>query len=128
MKRVPGTRLITWIALTLLILQVSVFAQAGGDPNKPIKDLNFQNADIRSVLNFLAEYGDVNIVTSPSVEGNVNLSLKNVSWQLALDILMKTYGLTAVQEKGYIRIVPTKEYLEETSMVERHRSEQAQIV
>jgi type IV pilus secretin PilQ/predicted competence protein len=128
MKRVPGTRLITWIALTLLILQVAVFAQAGGDPNKPIKDLNFQNADIRSVLNFLAEYGDVNIVTSPSVEGNVNLSLKNVSWQLALDILMKTYGLTAVQEKGYIRIVPTKEYLEETSMVERHRSEQAQIV
>ncbi len=128
MKRVPGARIITWIALTLLILQVAVFAQAGGDPNKPIKNLNFQNADIRSVLNFLAEYGDVNIVTSPTVEGSVNLSLKNVSWQLALDILMKTYGLTAVEEKGYIRVVPTKDYLEETSMVEKHRSEQAQIV
>ena len=128
MKRVPGTRQIIWIAITLLILQVSIFAQAGGDPNKPIKDLNFQNADIRSVLNFLAEYGGVNIVTAPSVEGKVNLALKNVSWQLALDILMKTYGLTAVQEKGYIRVVPTKEYLEETSMVEKHRSEQAQII
>jgi len=128
MRRIPGSKFLAWIALTLLIMQVSVIADTGGDPSKPIKNLNFQNADIRSVLNFLAEYGDVNIVTSPSVEGNVNLQLKDVSWQLALDILMKTYGLTAVSEKGYIRVVPTKEYLEETSMVQQHRSEQARIV
>ncbi len=128
MRRIPGSKILTWIALTLLIMQVSVIADNGGDPSKPIKNLNFQNADIRSVLNFLAEYGDVNIVTSPSVEGNVNLQLKNVSWELALDILMKTYSLTAVNEKGYIRVVPTKEYLDETSMVQQHKSEQARIV
>ncbi|MBD3381270.1 MAG: type IV pilus secretin PilQ [candidate division Zixibacteria bacterium] len=126
MKKFPLTRLLAGIVLTLLIMQASTFAQ--GDPNKPIKVLNFQDADIRSVMNFLAEYGDVNIVTSPTVEGNVSITLKNVTWQLALDILMKTYGLTAVQERGYIRVVPTKEYLEETSMVQRHRSEQAKIV
>jgi len=123
MRKIPGIKLLAWIALTLLILQTAAFAQAGGDPDKPIKSLNFQNAEIRSVLNFLAEYGDVNIVTSPKVEGNVSLALKNVSWQLALDILMKTYGLTAVQEKGYIRIVPTKDYLDETSQFEKHKHE-----
>ena len=128
MKKFPGFRILAGIALTLLILQVCVLADSGNDPDKPIKNLNFQNAEIRSVLNFLAEYGDVNIVTSPEVEGTVNISLKNVSWQMALDILMKTYSLTAVQEKGYIRVVPTKDYLEETSMVEKHKNEQAQIV
>ena len=128
MKKFPGFRILAGIALTLLILQVCVLADNGNDPDKPIKNLNFQNAEIRSVLNFLAEYGDVNIVTSPEVEGTVNISLKNISWQMALDILMKTYSLTAVQEKGYIRIVPTKNYLEETSMVEKHKNEQAQIV
>ncbi len=126
MKRFPGFKILAGIALTLLIMQVSVFAQ--GNPNKPIESLNFQNADIRSVLNFLAEYGDVNIVSSPTVEGAVNISLKNITWKLALDIIMKTYGLTAVQEEGYIRVVPTESYLEETSMVEKHRSEQAKIV
>jgi len=128
MRKFPAFKVLAGVALTLLILQVSIFAQAGGDPNKPIKSLNFQNADIRSVLNTLAEYGDVNIVTAPSVEANVNIVLKNVTWQMALDIMMKTYSLTAVSEKGYIRVVPTEEYLQETSMVEKHRSEQAEIV
>jgi len=127
MKRIPGATGLVCFALALLLTQAAL-AQTSGDPNKPIKSLNFQNAEIRSVLNFLAEYGQVNIVTAPSVEGNVNLALKDVTWQLALDILMKTYSLTAVQEKGYIRVVPTKDYLEETSMVEKHKSEQAQIV
>jgi len=127
MKRFPGAKFLIWIALALLIMQVPVFAQAS-NPDKPIESLNFQNAEIRSVLNFLAEYGDVNIVSSPAVEGTVNISLKNITWQLALDIIMKTYGLTAVQEKGYIRVVPTTDYLEETSMVEKHKSEQAKIV
>jgi len=98
------------------------------NPNMPIKTLNFQNAEVRSVLNFLADYGSVNIVTGPTVEGNVTLSLKNVTWKQALDILTKTYSLTYIEEEGYIRVLPTKEWMEESQAIQQHAAEQRGLV
>lgn len=101
-----------WATIAVLIMAAWVGAQS---PNRDqlIKSLNFQNADIHSVLNFLAEYADVNIVATPNVTGTVTFNLQNVTWDQALDIVTKTYGLTAVQENGYIRVVPTADYQEE---------------
>jgi len=93
-----------------------------------IKSLALQNADIHSVLSFLADYGDVNIVTSPSVKADVTLNLKNVSWKQALDIVLKTYSLAGVEEPGYIRILPMKEYMEEQSAKQKHVVEQKNLV
>jgi len=98
------------------------------NPNMPIKTLNFQNAEVRSVLNFLADYGSVNIVTGPTVEGNVTLSLKNVTWKQALDILTKTYALTYIEEEGYIRVLPTKEWMDESQAIQQHAAEQRGLV
>jgi type IV pilus assembly protein PilQ len=98
-----------WVAIAIFATTAFVGAQAP-QRDELIKSLNFQNADIHSVLNFLAEYADVNIVATPGVEGNVTFNLQNITWDQALDIVTKTYGLTAVQESGYIRIVPTSEY------------------
>jgi len=93
-----------------------------------IKSLNFQNADIHSVLSFLAEYADVNIVATPGVQGTVTFNLQNVSWDQALSIVTKTYSLTAVQEDGYIRVVPTSEYLTERSASAKSNVEHQQMV
>jgi type II secretory pathway component HofQ len=83
---------------------------------EPIKNINFQNADVRSVLNFLAEYGGVNLVAAPNVQGQVTLNLKNVEWREALEILAKTYGLKIIEEKeNFIRVALMKDYLEEVS-------------
>jgi type IV pilus assembly protein PilQ len=113
-------------AFSLLALVPTTYAQ--DDPSAPIKNLSFQNAEIRSVLNFLADYGQVNIVTSPDVQGTVTLSLKRVTWREALHILAKTYSLTAVEENDYIRVLPTDKYLDEVSRLEKHKFEQEKMV
>jgi type IV pilus assembly protein PilQ len=117
------------IAVALLLVLLSAPAgRAQDDPNAPIKNLSFQNADIRTVLGFLADYGQVNIVTAPDVQGNVTFSLKKVNWRQALDIVCKTYSLTAVDEAGYIRVTPTKSYLDEVSTLEKHKFDKEKMV
>ena len=126
---ISATSVVLVVALMLFTLAPAVVSQSGvSNPNKPIETLNFQNAEVTSVLNFLADYGQVNLVTAPQVEGNVTLSLKNVSWQQALDILTKTYNLTAVTEKGYIRVLPTADWMAESKSEQQHASEQNAIV
>ena len=120
---------------TILVLAIALFASvaffqnalAQDDPSAPIKNLSFQNADIRTVIGFLADYGQKNIVTAPEVTGNVTFSLKKVTWHEALDIVCKTYGLTAVEEGEYIRVMPTKTYLDEVSTMEKHLSEKEKL-
>jgi len=117
------------MALLLLVNTTSVVSQSAvTNPNKPIETLNFQNAEVTSVLNFLADYGQVKIVTAPQVEGTVTLSLNDVTWKQALDILMKTYGLTAVEEEGYIRVLPTDQWMLESKSAQQHASEHNSLV
>lgn len=115
-------------AALLLVFLSAPTVRAQDDPNAPIKNLSFQNADIRTVLGFLADYGQVNIVTAPDVQGNVTFSLKKVNWRQALDIVCKTYSLTAVDEAGYIRVTPTKSYLDEVSTMEKHKFDKEKMV
>ncbi len=96
---------------------------------EPIKNLQFQSADIRSVLSFLADYGNVNIVVAPDVKGAVTIKLSNVLWRDALDIIGRTYGLAIVDERsGYIRVLSEADYRKETSEQEKHKKEQRELV
>src|SRR4030067_247427 len=115
---------IIFLVMLLIPLTLGITQQ----DEKVIKNLNLQNADVHSVLSFLADYGDANIVTAPSVQANVTLNLQNVTWRQALDIVLKTYSLAGVQEEGYIRVVPLDEYLKEQSMVEKYKAEQKSLV
>ncbi|MGB2697116.1 MAG: type IV pilus secretin PilQ [Candidatus Zixiibacteriota bacterium] len=113
------------LGLAIFLLLFPSFLTAAG---KQIKSLTLKEADIHAVLSFLADYGKVNIVTSPAVEGNVNLALQRINWEEALDIVLKTYDLAGVEEKGYIRVLPMNEYMQEVMAKEKHKSDQEALI
>ncbi len=63
--------------------------------------LNFQDIEVRSVLQLLADFTDKNIVVSDSVTGNITLRLKDVPWDQALDIVLESKGL-AMRANGNV--------------------------
>ncbi|OGC75995.1 MAG: hypothetical protein A2145_00780 [candidate division Zixibacteria bacterium RBG_16_40_9] len=117
-------KIIIFLALFLIPLTLGVTQQ----DEKVIKNLNLQNADVHSVISFLADYGDINIVTAPTVSANVTLNLQNVTWRQALDIVLKTYSFAGVQEDGYIRVLPLNEYLQEQASIDKYKSDQKLLV
>ncbi len=120
-----------WVPL-LLIIAVAFMSQTAAqeqtDPSVPIKNLQFQSADIKSVLTFLADYGGVNVVIAPEVEGTVTIKLKDVKWRSAMDIIGRTYELAVVEEAdGYIRVLPAGTYRKEVTEQEKHRRETMEL-
>ena len=71
--------------------------------------LNFQNVEVRSVLNVIADFTDLNIITSDSVAGNLTLRLKDVPWDQALDIILQTRGLDMRKNGNVLWIAPRDE-------------------
>lgn len=71
--------------------------------------LNFQDIEVRAVLQLIADFTGMNLVTSDSVQGNVTLRLKNVPWDQALDIILKTKGLAMRKTGNVILVAPTEE-------------------
>jgi type IV pilus assembly protein PilQ len=95
---------------------------------KVIKNLSLTNADIRSVLMYLSSYSGVNIVASPSVEGEVTVRLSNVTWKEALDIILDTYVLVGVESENYIRVVKAADYYAEKAAEEKHLMEKESMI
>jgi len=71
--------------------------------------LNFQNVEVRSVLNVIADFTDLNIITSDTVTGNITLRLKDVPWDQALDIILQTRGLDMRKNGNVIWVAPRDE-------------------
>ncbi len=71
--------------------------------------LNFQDIEIRSVLQLLADFTDLNIVVSDSVQGKLTLRLKNVPWDQALDIILQSKALGKRKAGNVIMIAPAEE-------------------
>ena len=71
--------------------------------------LNFQDIDVRPVLQLLADTSGQNIVVSDSVKGRVTLRLQNVPWDQALDIVLKTKGLDMRRKNNVIIVAPQAE-------------------
>ena len=67
--------------------------------------LDFQDADIKSVLRLMSEYGDKSIIAGDDVKGNITLTMKNVPWDQALDSILKIHGLTKQQSGNVITIM-----------------------
>lgn len=116
-------------ALATVFLTPVIAQDETPDPGQPIKNLQFQSADIQSVLTFLADYGGVNVVVAPNVQGTVTIKLNDVLWRTAMDIIGRTYGLSVVDESdGYIRVLPAEEYRKEVTQEEKHKKEQRDLV
>lgn len=71
--------------------------------------LNFQDIEVRAVLQLLADTSGQNIVVSDSVAGNVTLRLQNVPWDQALDIVMRAKGLDMRRQDNVILVGPAEE-------------------
>lgn len=71
--------------------------------------LNFQSIEVRAVLQLLADFTGLNIVVSDSVGGNLTLRLKNVPWDQALDIVLRTQGLDKRRNGNVMFIAPRQE-------------------
>jgi type IV pilus assembly protein PilQ len=90
------------------------------DPNKLVRgskpgyageklSLNFQNIEVRSVLQVIADFTGLNIITSDSVTGNLTLRLKDVPWDQALEIIMQSKGLDKRKNGNVIFVAPSEE-------------------
>jgi type IV pilus assembly protein PilQ len=88
------------------------------DPNKLTQgpgfageklSLNFQNIEVRALLQVIADFTNFNVVTSDTVNGNVTLRLKDVPWDQALDIIMQAKGLGLRKAGNVLWIAPKDE-------------------
>ena len=90
------------------------------DPNKLVQgtrqgykgdklSLNFQNVEVRAVLQVIADFTGLNIITSDSVSGSLTLRLKDIPWDQALDIIMQTKGLDMRKNGNVVLIAPREE-------------------
>jgi type IV pilus assembly protein PilQ len=80
-----------------------------------IISIDFQEADIRSVLRLMAEYGNTSIVWSDDVKGIVTLSMKNVPWEQGLDTILDTNGLAKKQMGNVISVLTLERKKKEES-------------
>lgn len=71
--------------------------------------INFQKIEVRAALAVIADFTGINFVTSDTVQGDITINLKDVPWDQALDVIMKTRGLSKRQTGNVIWIAPSQE-------------------
>lgn len=74
--------------------------------------LNFQNIEVRSVLQLIADFTELNLVASDTVTGSITLRLDNVPWDQALELVLKTKGLDKRQVGNVLMVAPAAEIAE----------------
>ena len=87
------------------------------DPNRLVKpgfvgeklSLDFQSVEVRAVLQVIADFTGLNIITSDTVQGNLTLRLKDVPWDQALDIILQSKGLDMRKTGNVVWIAPREE-------------------
>jgi len=84
--------------------------------------LDFKDADVVNLLRILAAESGRNIVAGDDVKGRVSISLKNVTWEQALDTILEVRGLAKVERDGVIRIVSIEQLTKEKEALARVES------
>lgn len=99
---------------------------AGGYKGEKLS-LNFQNVEVRAVLQVIADFTGLNIITSDTVGGNLTLRLKDVPWDQALDIVMQAKGLAMRKNGSVIWIAPRDELLTKEKLELEQRAQIADL-
>jgi len=81
---------------------------------------DFMDADIRNVLRVLADVSKKNIVIAEDVKGKVTVKLDNVSYDEALDVILKNNDLARVEEENVVRVVTAKKFYEEQDRARKY--------
>ena len=87
--------------------------------------LDFQGADLRAVLRTFAEISSLNVVIDPTINGSVDVSLRDVPWDQALDIILKANKLGYFVDGTIVRIAPLTVLAEEEAQRRKLTDEQA---
>ncbi|HYD94276.1 MAG TPA: type IV pilus secretin PilQ [Noviherbaspirillum sp.] len=119
---------------TQLVVEVKPIKE---DPNKLVQgtqgyrgerlSLNFQNVEVRAVLQVIADFTGLNIITSDTVSGNVTLRLKDVPWDQALDIVMQAKGLDMRKNGSVLWIAPKDELLTKEKLELEQKAQIAEL-
>jgi len=105
-------KLIIFLLIVGTTFSSLVFPQEGKQPSKAKESLitlDFKNADIRDVLRSLARISGKNIIISPKIKNKISMSLKDVTWKQALEMIAATYGLSLDYRENYIRVATVEE-------------------
>jgi type IV pilus assembly protein PilQ len=89
--------------------------------------LNFQDIEVRSVLQLLAEFTGKNLVVSDSVNGNITLRLANVPWDQALDIILKSKRLGKRETNNVLSVAPLEELIQADRAQEEALAQQQKV-
>ncbi len=89
--------------------------------------LNFQNVEVRAVLQVIADFTGLNIITSDTVSGNLTLRLKDVPWDQALDIVMQAKGLDMRKNGSVLWIAPKDELLTKEKLELEQRAQISEL-
>jgi len=89
--------------------------------------LNFQNVEVRALLQVIADFTDLNIITSDSVGGSITLRLKDVPWDQALDIILQSKGLDMRKNGNVIIVAPRDELAAKEKLELEARSQIADL-
>lgn len=84
-------------------------AWPSSSPPRERLSLNFQRVDVRAMLQVFADFTDLNVVASDSVQGNLTLRLKDVPWQQALRIVLDAKGLASRRDGNVLWVAPRAE-------------------
>ncbi|MEN5034061.1 type IV pilus secretin PilQ [Pseudomonas sp. TWI929] len=98
--------LMKWALAALLSIPLASATPYQGEP----LSLNFQDVEVRSVLQVLADYAGVNLVASDAVQGRVTLRLQDVPWDQALDLVLHSKGLARRQDGNVLLVAPAAEF------------------
>jgi type IV pilus assembly protein PilQ len=90
-------------------------------------DLDFKDADIHNILRLMSEIGNVNIVTSDEVQGNVTIRMRNVPWDQALDVVLRAKGLGKVRRGNLIRVALSATLEKEREMAIARKKQQVEL-
>lgn len=74
--------------------------------------LNFQDIDVRAVLQLIADFTEINLVASDTVDGSITLRLQNVPWDQAMELVLKTKGLDSRRIGNVLMVAPAAEIAE----------------
>ena len=101
--------------------------QGVGDYRGEKLSLNFQDVEVRAVLQVIADFTGLNIITSDTVSGNLTLRLKDVPWDQALDIVMQAKGLDMRKNGSVLWIAPRDELLTKEKLELEQRAQIAEL-
>lgn len=116
-------RLLIGVVVMLLTLRAMAEPLYKGEP----LSLNFQDVEVRAVLQVLADYTGINLVASDTVQGNITLRLHEVPWDQALELVLRSRGLAKREEGNVLLVAPAAELAEQSREARIDQALEAQL-